>query len=124
MAEKIDLIHERIDDIPLIIGLAQQLRLPEILDQHIGNHGNHQGLSNGWLASVWIGFILSEGKHCKASVEEWAQSHHQMLEQLLEQPVRPGEFNDDRLGIVLERFSSKEGWEAVEMEVWKSTLCV
>lgn len=99
MAEKIEIIHERVDDIPLIIGLAQQLRLPEILDQHIGNHGNPQGLSNGGLASVWIAYILSEGKHCKARVEEWVQSRHQMLEGLLEQPIRQGEFNDDRLGI-------------------------
>jgi transposase len=124
MAEKIELIHERVDDIPLIIGLVQQLHLPEILDQHIGNHGNHQGISNGWLASVWIAYILSEGKHCKATVEEWVQSRHQMLQTLLEQPIRLGEFNDDRLGIVLKRLSRQETWEAVEADLWKATLCV
>jgi transposase len=124
MAEKIELIHERVDDIPLIIGLVQQLHLPEILDHHIRNHGNHQGVSNGWLASVWMAYILSEGKHCKATVEEWVQSRHQMLERLLEQPIRLGEFNDDRLGIVLERLSRKEAWEAVEADLWKRTVCV
>ena len=55
------LVHERIDDIPLLIGLAQKLRLPELLDRHLGNHGKHQGLSNGTLAAGWIAFILSRG---------------------------------------------------------------
>ena len=36
MAEEYDLIHERVDDIPLLIGLAQKLRLPEIMDKHLG----------------------------------------------------------------------------------------
>jgi transposase len=63
MAEKYELIHERVDDIPLLMGLTQRLRLPEILDKHLGNHGNHQGLSNGWLATVWMAYILSEGDH-------------------------------------------------------------
>jgi transposase len=72
MAEELTLTHERVDDIPLLIGLAQKLHLPEVLDRHLGNHGNHQGLSNGWLATVWLAYILSESDHRKSSVEEWA----------------------------------------------------
>ena len=52
------LVHERIDDVPLLIGLAQKLRLPELLDHHLGSHGNHRGLSIGALAAGWIAFIL------------------------------------------------------------------
>ena len=62
MAEKLTLTHERVDDIPLLIGLAQKLHLPEVLDRHLGHHGNHQGLSNGWLATVWLASILSSRK--------------------------------------------------------------
>ena len=29
------LVHERIDDVPLLIGLAQKLRLPELLDRTV-----------------------------------------------------------------------------------------
>jgi transposase len=83
MAEELTLTHERVDDIPLLIGLAQKLHLPEVLDCHLGNHGNHQGLSNGWLATVWLAYILSESDHRKSSVEEWAWQHRQMLERLL-----------------------------------------
>ena len=124
MAEEYDLIHERVDDIPLLIGLAQRLRLPEIMDKHMGNHGNHQGLSNGWLATVWLAYILSEGDHRKYSVEDWAKKHKHTLEQLVDQPIGQVEFSDDRLGIVLRRLSPPDTWEALESDLWSSTVAV
>ena len=42
--------HERVDDIPLISGLANKLHLAEVLDRHMGTHGLQQGLNNGPLA--------------------------------------------------------------------------
>jgi transposase len=121
MAEKLTLTHERVDDIPLLIGLAQKLHLPEVLDRHLGHHGNHQGLSNGWLATVWLASILSESDHRKSSVEEWAGQHRQTLERLLGQPIRRTEFSDDRLEIVLRRLSQQAAWEALEADLWQAT---
>lgn len=124
MAENIVLTHERVDDIPLLIGLGQKMGLPEIVDRHLGNHGHHQGLSNGWLTTCWIGYIMSESNHCKSSVEGWAQRHHATLEQVTGQPIRPGEFNDDRLGIVLRRLSDSQTWENLEEDLWQHTVAV
>ena len=124
MTENINLIHERVDDIPLLIGVAQRLSLPEVLDRHLGTHGHHQGLSNGWLATVWLAYILSEGDHRKSSVEDWVQQHLNTLQRLVEQPIRPGEFNDDRLGIVLHRLSSTAAWNGLETDLWQSTVAV
>ena len=118
MAEELNLTHERIDDIPLLIGLSQKLRLAEVLDKHIGNHGHHQGLSNGTLAMVWLAYILSEQNHKKSLVQEWADAHHHMLEQLLGQPIRNVEFSDDRLGIVLHRLSDSESWHDTQADLW------
>lgn len=118
MNEKLDLTHERIDDIPLLIGLLQKLRLAEVLDKHIGNHGHHQGLSNGTLAMVWLAYILSEQNHKKYQVQEWANAHHHMLEQLLGQPIREVEFSDDRMGIVLHRLSDPKSWQGVQADLW------
>jgi transposase len=124
MTEDYDLIHERVDDIPLLIGLAQRLHLPEIIDKHIGNHGNHQGLSNGWLSTIWLAYILSEGDHRKYSVEDWTKKHKHTLEQLVGQPIRQVEFSDDRLGIVLRRLSPPDTWEDLEADLWSSTVAV
>jgi transposase len=124
MAERLTLTHERVDDIPLLIGLAQQLRLPAILDHHLGNHGHHQGWSNGWLATVWLAYILSQGDHRKAAVREWANALPHTLEQLVDQPLRDVEFSDDRLGGVLRRLSNDAAWEAIEHELWAATVAV
>jgi transposase len=115
--------HERVDDIPLLLGLMQQLHLPETLDRALGSHHLHQGLSNGWLACVWMAFLLSEANHRKVSVQDWAQSHHHMLEAILGQPLRPAEFSDDRLSIVLRRLHDND-WARLETELWQATCQV
>jgi hypothetical protein len=92
--------HELVNDIPLLIGMMQQIHLPEVLERSLGSHHLHQGISNGLLACGWLAFILSEGNHCKVSVQDWAQSHQHTLESLFGQALRPVEFSDDRLGII------------------------
>ncbi|RPJ79723.1 MAG: IS1634 family transposase [Alphaproteobacteria bacterium] len=124
MTEITNIIHERVDDIPLIIGLAQRLGLPEIIDKNIGNHGLHQGLSNGLLTTVWLSYILSEGDHRKYSVQDWANKHSQTLEKLLGQPIREVELGDDRLGVVLRRLGKRTAWEGLEADLWSNTVAV
>src|SRR5262249_49406888 len=118
------LTHERVDDLPLLLGLMEHLQLPDLLDQHLGQHGNHQGLSNGWLAAVWLAFILSEGDHYKSHGQEWAHRHTFTLQQLLGQPPRPTEFTDDRLGLLLHRLGERSAWEALEAALWQQTVAV
>jgi transposase len=115
------MVHERVDDVPLLIGLAQKLRLPERLDRHLGSHGNHQGLSNGTLAAGWVAFLLSRGNHTKIHVQEWTQGLHHTLSYLLGQPLRPAEFSDDRLGILLRRLQELDDWDALETDLWHGT---
>lgn len=124
MATTLTLRHERIDDIPLIIGLANQLRLAEVLDQHLGTHGLQQGLSNGPLAVGWLAYILSQGDHRKSAVRDWAHSLSHTLGHLLEQPLREVEFSDDRLGGVLHRLSDDDAWEGIEEDLWVATVAV
>lgn len=112
--------HERVDDIPLLLGLMQQLHLSEVLDRGLGSHHLHQGLSNGLLACGWLAFILSEGSHCKVSVQGWAESHPHTLEALLGQALRPVEFSDDRLSIILRRLHDTD-WSALEADLWQAT---
>ena len=118
MAEQLSLQHERVDDIPLLIGLMQRLCFPQLLDHFLGNHGLHQGYSNGWLATIWLAYILSAGDHRKSTVQEWAQSRRITLERLTGQALRAVEFSDDRLGIVLRRFADTPAWEALEATLW------
>jgi transposase len=115
--------HERVDDIPLLLGLMQQLHLPETLERSLGSHHLHQGISNGWLACGWMAFILSEANHRKVSVQDWAQSHQHTLEAIIGQSLRPAEFSDDRLSIVLRRLHDTD-WSALETDLWRATCQV
>ena len=118
MDTTLELTHERVDDLPLLLGFLIQLKLPEILDRHLPAHPLHQGLSNGWLITVWIAYILSRADHRKSPVQAWAQGLQHTLETLIGQRIRPVEFNDDRLTLLLKRLADTAAWEAVEADLW------
>jgi transposase len=110
----LDLTHERVDDVPLLLGLLIKLRFPEIIDRCLPPHALHQGLSNGWLITVWIAYILSQADHRKSHVQEWVDSLKHSLESLIGQPIRPVDFSDDRLTLVLKRLSESTVWHPLE----------
>src|SRR5213593_3192552 len=124
MCEALSLYHERIDDVPLLIGLMQRLHLPEIADRHLGQHGHHQGLSPGTLLMVWLAYLLAYGDHRKAAVQEWAARYPVLLERLLGVELRPTEFTDDRLALLLRRLSHRPAWHALEADLWQKTVSV
>lgn len=124
MTEILNLRHERIDDVPLLLGIAQQLGLADILNRHLSTHGLQQGLHNGQLAVGWLTFILSQADHRKSAVREWANALSQTLSQGLGQQLREVDFSDDRLGNVAQRLSDEAAWEAIEQELWAATMNV
>jgi transposase len=124
MAQTLLLHHERVDDIPLIIGLAHKLHLAEVLDHHMGTHRLQRGLHNGQLAVGWLTYILSQADHRKSAVRDWANGIPHPLEHLLGYPIREVEFSDDRLGGVLARLSDDATWDAIERDLWTATVTV
>src|SRR6516165_5465326 len=120
MEATLELTHERVDDVPLLLSFLIQLRFPEILDRHFPPHPLHQGLSSGWLITVWIAYILSQADHRKSPVQGWADGLQRTLETLIDQPLRPVEFSDDRLTSVLSRLSDPEAWPELEADLWRT----
>src|SRR5262245_57907846 len=90
--------HERVDDIPLILGLANKLHLAEVLDHHLGTPRLPQGLNHGPWAVGWLASILSQADHRTAAVRDWAHGMPHTLAHLLGHPIRDVECSDDRLG--------------------------
>jgi transposase len=124
MTEILSIEHERVDDVPIIIGTCNQLDLATILNRHLGTHGLQQGLHNGQLALGWLGYILSQADHRKSAVQEWAKDNMRMLSKLLKHPIREIEFSDDRLGGVLSRLSKDDAWALIESKLWAATVNV
>jgi len=48
MAEKLTLISERVDDVPLLLAQLERMGIPPLLDTHFPTHGNGGG-------SAWAG---------------------------------------------------------------------
>ena len=65
------IITERVDDIPLLLEQMQRMGLPTLLDTHFPTHGNWTGLSLGWVSTIWLSSILSQGDHRMVHVEPW-----------------------------------------------------
>lgn len=124
MAEILSIQHERVDDVPVIIGVANKLGMADILNRRLGTHGLQQGLHNGQLAVGWLGYILSQADHRKSAVRDWANGLAQTLPHLLGQPLRPVDFSDDRLGALLRRLSDDTAWQAIEQDLWAASVTV
>jgi transposase len=71
MTTEIAITTERIEDFPLLLEIMIRLGLPDILDRHLGRHGLHQGLSWGWIATLWLAHILTQSDHRKRPVQAW-----------------------------------------------------
>src|SRR5437764_6307383 len=107
--------QERVDDVPLLLGMMRRMQIAETLDEHLGQHHLHQGLSNGNLALGWIAYILSESDHRKSAVQEWAHGLSHTLESFFATPLRPHEFSDDRLGIFLKNLAAAD-WNGLNRD--------
>ena len=125
MTTELTLTTERIDDFPLLLATMQQLGLPAILDGHLARHGLQQGLSWGWLATIWLAHILSQGDHRKLPVQAWVrQAGATILRITGLANLTELDFTDDRLTILLRRLSVPRSWMAIETDLGRNILRV
>ena len=108
---------ERLDDIPVIFGHLQKMRIQAIVDQVIETHGNWQGLSPGWVITIWLIHILSEHTHCMDRVREWVMKRLYVLQKLTGQPLTELDFTDDRLALCLQMLSQTDWWFEIEAQL-------
>lgn len=115
---------ERIDDFVLLLHMMMRLDLPAILDAHLPRHWLQQGLSWGWVSTIWLAHLLSQGDHRKLTVRDWVRQAHQTLQQTTGLTIRDTDFTDDRLTLVLRELSNTLYWHAIEAELAARTVRV
>jgi len=115
---------ERIDDFPLLLEVMQRLGLPGIIDNHLRRHGLQQGLSWGWIATIWLAHILTQSNPRKQPVQSWVRQAQATIERITGMQVNELDFTDDRLTLLLRRLSQPETWQAIETELGRSILRV
>ena len=117
MSEPISVTYERVDDLPLLLAQQKRMGVQPLLDKHFPTHGNWQGLSLGWVASIWLGHILSQADHRLSYVQPWAEKRLSTLSICTGQSVRALDLSDDRLEAVLGYLSEDEPWHRFEEEL-------
>jgi transposase len=115
---------ERIDDFVLLLQVMMRLNLPAILDRHLPRHWLQQGLSWGWVTTIWLAHIISQGDHRKLTVRAWVRQAHTTLEKVTGLSIRDTDFTDDRLTIVLRELSNLSYWHRIEYELGQHTIRV
>jgi transposase len=125
MTTELTITTERIDDFPLLLATMQRLELPALLDRHLRRHGLQQGLSWGWITTIWLAHILSQGDHRKLPVQAWVRQAGETIKRItgLTQ-LTELDFTDDRLALVLGRLSDPSAWAAIETDLGRNILRV
>lgn len=118
------IVTERVDDIPLLLHHLEQMGVPQLLDAHFPTHGNWDGLSFGWTATIWLVHILSQADHRLNHVQDWVAQHLDTLSVCTGQPICERNFADDRLAAILRRLDEDISWEAYEHNQGKHLIRV
>jgi transposase len=120
----IDTQIENVDQLPVIYGLLQKMNVQATIDSTIQPHGNWQGLSIGWVVTVWLMHILSQHTHQMDCVQEWVGKHLVVLRKLTRQEVTALDFTDDRLALCLRYLSPTDRWSQLESRLTRGVIQV
>jgi transposase len=124
MTETLNIISERVDDIPLLQVQLERMGVQPLLDQHFPTHGHGVGLSLGWVTVIWLSHILSRADHRLNHVEPWAEQQLHTLCRCTGQRIHPLDVSDDRLAAVLEALSDDAHWRTFEGALTQQLLRV
>ena len=104
---------QRVDDIPLLLGIIAELGIQQEIDQEIRPHGLWQGCSVGTIVVVWLCYILTEQDHRLEPVQGWVNARESLFNRLLGIELRETDFTDDRLANVLTMLGVEESQELI-----------
>jgi hypothetical protein len=74
MAERLSIISERVDDIPLLLAQLERMGVRSLLDEYFPAHGHWVGLSLGWVAELWLTPILVGRRLSAAPGRTWGRA--------------------------------------------------
>jgi transposase len=117
MNEPLTITTERVDDIPLLIAQMQRMGLASLLDEHFPTHGNREGLSLGWVITLWLTHVHAPADHRMNRVQPWAERRLETLRGCSEATLEVRDLGDDRLADVLRHLSDDARWRAFEQEL-------
>jgi transposase len=99
--------NEQINNIPLLLGVIEQMGIRDMIDAHVTPHGAWQGASVGTVVSLWLCHLLAERNHRLVAVRDWVAQRTATFNTLLDMTLRETDCTDDRLANVLSMLSDE-----------------
>jgi len=93
--------NEQINQVPLLLGVIEQMGIRRIIDAHVMPHGAWQGASVGTVVSIWLCHFVAERNHRLVAVRDWVAQRTTTFNTLLATTLRDTDVTDDRLANVL-----------------------
>jgi transposase len=110
----IQVTNEAVHDVPLLLGVMEEMGIRRHIDGVVKQHGSWEGISVGTVIEIWLCYVLTEQDHRLAAVREWVNKRQQMFNGLLGIVLRETDLSDDRLGVVLGKLGNARLEEAVD----------
>jgi hypothetical protein len=110
--------NEQVNDVPLLLGIMEDMGIRRLIDREAPGHGSWQGISLGTLAEIYLSYVLTEPDHRLVAVREWANERREMLKGALGIELRETELSDDRLAIRV----SGLGQDGIQRQLDKALL--
>jgi transposase len=117
------IVNEQVNDVPLLLGIMEEMGIRRHIDEEVTSHGNWQGISVGTAVEIWLSYVLTEQDHRLVGVRTWANERRETLNGLLGVHLRETDLSDDRLGIVVGQLGQERvqvQLDRVLMEDWLS----
>ncbi len=99
---------EPLDDIPLLLGIIQEMGIRELIDGCVKADRHWQGASIGTVISMWLCYLLSRQDHRLVAARDWVVARQELFKRALDIQIRETECSDDRLAIILSRLGQAE----------------
>jgi transposase len=120
-----NLISLRVDELPLLYDIINDLGIKSSIDAVLEEHGNWSGISIGSITEFWLCYILSECDHRLQNVEDWSASRIDLLRLLSNNSLLSNlDFTDDKLGLLLEKIGDSRIWGEIEQNINTNCLSV
>jgi len=114
---QVDVTSEQINDIPLLLGIMEDMGIRQHIDSQVEQHGNWEGISIGTVVEIWLCYILTERDHRLIAVREWAEARRQTFNALLGIELRDTDLTDDRLARALSHLGQERVEQAIDQEM-------
>src|SRR5260370_29636425 len=104
---------EQVNDVPLLVGILEDMGIRRHIDAHIKQHASWEGISAGTIIEIWLCYLLTEQDHRLVAVRAWANERREMFNQLPGIELRETDLTDDRLAVVLDKI----GYETIQAQI-------